>query len=692
MDPLVTALTLKRSFLPAMPLSSFAPVSTITKLDVSGACLGPMPFNALMLVVSKHPTLTSLDASSNFAANDSCGSVAMLLSTNPRLLKLELANNPFTTTASKTFGEAMKVNRTLKHLGIASCGLVDSGDLFDGLKGHPALSSLVISNNQCGKTSWTKLSASMASGLKLTSLQARGVEMGDGGITALADGIRMAGSMQDIEISGAGVTSRGLGDLLDALKACKQIRRIACADCKLGGMSDASVACAKAIAENGTLCEIDLSGSLVEEASGVALVSAFCCCKALQKLEMSGNEWGEGGGAGVKAALGRLRKLGGRPLELGFGKNDLSKLFYEDVMADDWEEPPEGESPDAWIPPKLILSDTKPSIELLEELGSKVTADDTPLRHLVMSGVPLGKPPGTGRLPRGAPPPPPLISKVLNGSGSSLALTAVHLHNASLKDAGASFLADLIKSGWKVTDLDLGFNEISDSGCTALAEACQVKGNSLARLQLRINRVRNDGAKALGDCMFGEECKLEWVSLASNVVGTKGLKALMEGAAQSKTLKYLDCSQQKEAVWSEDDFRAGAKKLSASLSSGGNRGLMIDISGIEGMSSASEAIDCGSIETDYSRMQRCPFISIQDFFHMLSGFGSCITALELDGIFGGTSGAGAGAPSWLRDEGMRRRGVFISQLQLSITKDRLEDFLESEADANVLEIVMCVDR
>jgi hypothetical protein len=91
-------------------------------------------------------------------------------------------------------------------------------------------------------------------------------------------------------------------------------------------------------------------------------------------------------------------------------------------------------------------------------------------------------------------------------------------------------------------------------------------------------------------------------------------------------------------------------------------------------------------------MQRCPFISIQDFFHMLSGFGSCVTALELDGIFGGTSGAGAGAPSWLRDEGMRRRGVFISQLQLSITKDRLEDFLESEADANVLEIVMCVDR
>jgi hypothetical protein len=35
------------------------------------------------------------------------------------------------------------------------------------------------------------------------------------------------------------------------------------------------------------------------------------------------------------------------------------------------------------------------------------------------------------------------------------------------------------------------------------------------------------------------------------------------------------------------------------------------------------------------------------------------------------------------DAGMRAKGVYVCQLQLSITKDRLEDFFEAEADAAV---------
>mmetsp|Transcript_20071 Transcript_20071/g.38995 ORF Transcript_20071/g.38995 Transcript_20071/m.38995 type:complete len:172 (+) Transcript_20071:82-597(+) len=58
------------------------------------------------------------------------------------------------------------------------------------------------------------------------------------------------------------------------------------------------------------------------------------------------------------------------------------------------------------------------------------------------------------------------------------------------------------------------------------------------------------------------------------------------------------------------------------------------------------------------------------------------------GIGGGTGSA----PSWLRDSDMRSKGVYLSGLDGSITKDRLEDFLESEGDAAVQEVVMVWDR
>ena len=118
-------------------------------------------------------------------------------------------------------------------------------------------------------------------------------------------------------------------------------------------------------------------------------------------------------------------------------------------------------------------------------------------------------------------------------------LTVLTLHNTQLKDAGASYLAERIKSGWVVTDLDLGMNEISDSGCTDLAGSMATPGNQLARLQLRLNRCRNDGAVALARALGDTNCKIKVLGLSSNVIGTAGLKSLMQavgGAAGKRSL------------------------------------------------------------------------------------------------------------------------------------------------------------
>ena len=115
-------------------------------------------------------------------------------------------------------------------------------------------------------------------------------------------------------------------------------------------------------------------------------------------------------------------------------------------------------------------------------------------------------------------------------------LTVLTLHNAQLKDAGASYLAGRIKGGWVVSELDLGMNEISDGGCTDLANSMTTAGNRLSRLQLRLNRCRNDGAVALARALGDANCKMKVLGLSSNVIGTTGLKALMQalGGAAGK--------------------------------------------------------------------------------------------------------------------------------------------------------------
>ena len=105
-----------------------------------------------------------------------------------------------------------------------------------------------------------------------------------------------------------------------------------------------------------------------------------------------------------------------------------------------------------------------------------------------------GKPPGLGRLPRGTPAPPPIVASLLGTSALYAQLRTVTFYNTQLKDPGATYLSERIKAGWKISDLDLGMNDISDSGCTDLASAATTAGNELTRLQLRLNRIRDGGA------------------------------------------------------------------------------------------------------------------------------------------------------------------------------------------------------
>lgn len=127
----------------------------------------------------------------------------------------------------------MKSNKGLKALDVSATGVIDATTLFQGLSGHclemlnvgcPALAfgsllfrskfnqllillylkNVQVSNNACGKGAWSKLSSAMAAGMKLKTLKAAGVEMGDEGASMVATGIRSTKSLIELDLSSAG--------------------------------------------------------------------------------------------------------------------------------------------------------------------------------------------------------------------------------------------------------------------------------------------------------------------------------------------------------------------------------------------------------------------------------------------------------------------------------------------------------
>ena len=84
----------------------------------------------------------------------------------------------------------------------------------------------------------------------------------------------------------------------------------------------------------------------------------------------------------------------------------------------------------------------------------------------------------------------------------------------------------------------------------------------------------------------------------------------------------LECDNQKEAVWKEEDFTAGAAQLRIAISKRpvDKPSLLVNLGNIEGMGLPSAAIDCGAVVTVYADKHKISSLSLQDCLDIYSAF------------------------------------------------------------------------
>ena len=452
----VSRLAVSRTLQPALPMSTL-PFKSVVVLDLSRNRLGPHAFSCLMYAVAgAPPTLKELDVSWNMATADCTNAVAAMLVGNATLERLVISNNPLTTCIGDDLGKALKANRTLKSLEMQAVGLMDANSLFEGMSGHPGLTALNVNSNTCTPKAWVKFGQSMSAGIALTSLRAKSADTGKEGASALAAAIRSQKVMTDLDVSGCNIGASEAGELLEALSTCKDVTRVVLANNKLkGGDVARSLAtlCGKS-----ALDFVDLSNCELADESAKACMASLVGGKRVAAFDLSGNNLGETSGSALKAALLKAWKAEKRPGRVAFSGNNVEKLFYADVMDDDYDD---SEAEGAWLPDELEICDSKATPEILETIAQMYDTGDVTcaLKKLRLDGTAMvrscfgadqlhndqldlaldrrlqapaaadissaeinsetrcapgqGKPPGQGRLPRGAPVPPPIISNLL---------------------------------------------------------------------------------------------------------------------------------------------------------------------------------------------------------------------------------------------------------------------------------------
>ncbi|KAM4692731.1 leucine-rich repeat-containing protein 34 [Discoglossus pictus] len=116
-------------------------------------------------------------------------------------------------------------------------------------------------------------------------------------------------------------------------------------------------------------------------------------------------------------------------------------------------------------------------------------------------------------------------------------LQELHLSKHEMTDHGVERLCEALKENSTLKYLDLSCNKITRDGVKCLAELLKTN-TSLEILDLKSNRMEDDGAIYLAQAIYLDNKNLKALSLVSNNITGKGLKAL---AIAMKSNNYLVC-------------------------------------------------------------------------------------------------------------------------------------------------------
>ena len=422
--------------------------------------------------------------------------------------------------------------RSQEAVSLSGRNMGDEGCAYvaDALALNDVCKAVDFTSNAMGVLGATQLTVALEGNAALEELVLGGNALGDEGCKVLCD--FLATSSVPIEI--LNLSSNGIGDEGAAAVAemLRRNTRITSLDLSNNMIDyEGTVDIAKALAENASLAELRMGGNYVGSMGASALGEGLKANEGLTELALGGNDIGDGGvvqlARGLQEHKGALTSLdlGNNGVGVAAAKElgayvakakDLKKLnLYMNELGD------EG----AKALCDGFVANAKSVLESLDIGGNNIGPGGAPavaelvkerasLVTLEMGYNPIG--------PKGA----EAIAGAIKYGGS---LETLRLGWCKLDKEGAGHLAEAMRFNETIRVLDVRGNVIADQGCAAFARSLRIVCERMTELDMGYNEIKDDGAYAMAEALKqNTDAALVELGMQNNYISKFGSVALQE--------------------------------------------------------------------------------------------------------------------------------------------------------------------
>ena len=273
----------------------------LVAVDFSKNAIGPVGAQQLAQALSSNTALKNLVLDTNNIGDEGVAALATSLAGGSQVKTLGLGSNGIGDAGINALAEMLKSNTVIESIELNSNSIEDVAGLCEAIRVTTSLKRLNLSDN------YIEDGQSLASALKenasIEELVLSGNSLGDEGVIAVCEALkqRQGANLKVLELANVSISPEAMGAISDLVSACSTLETLNLSMNEWGDGGAFKLGTALENAKN--LVNLDCSAASLEAPGAMALASGLKGHSDLKKLDLSQNPIGQAGVASIVDVL-----------------------------------------------------------------------------------------------------------------------------------------------------------------------------------------------------------------------------------------------------------------------------------------------------------------------------------------------------------------------------------------------------